>query len=357
MATNMDKKKHCTDLYDIPFVDPEVPANDVLAFSISLFESDYYSGMDPRYFDIYNEVFTKPAIWSAMSFIWNSDLGANGVKFYFHIEDRVFDIVQEYLKECQVPEEYIRKITLPKEYAYNQNINHTQFGKKFMCFYDDDLRVENINIIDSDIFLCVKKEKQAFYRDLTCPTVRNTIAIHEFRHSRWNYRSYMKKVIYGSNVAPRDLMNTGWINSEDMYSGDNMLKPGNIEKFCYEKYDLKYDLFEDISEHNYIVRPFVSANLCQIPTEHPFVKFFKEYGHLCYHEEGLLGMYFTAENIIPVRLDQVLGIPRFLFENDFNEGYDAYLAHYVEAEPNPDHRCYADFYKSMLLMHGHIAAE
>lgn len=345
----MDKKVHCMNLPDIRFVDPNVQMNNELCFSISLFESHFYSGMDDRYFDIYNQVFTRPALWTAMSFLWNSDLGENGIKVFFHVEDNVYDIVYPYLRECGVPDKYIRKIILPDNYQYDEEVNHTQFGKKFMCFYDDELGVNSVNIIDSDMFLCTRNDKQSLYRDLTCPVVRNNISIHEYKFVRYNFCYYMQKVVYAAGASKKFFDSTGWVNEGfNMFESKNMLNPVEIERYCFDKYKLEYKIGENIPASDYVVRPFVSANLCQIPLDHDFVSFFLEYGHQCYHEEGLLGMYFLAKGITPIRLDQVLGIPRYLHEDEYSETAQAYLAHYIDKEQNPDSRCYADFYRSML---------
>lgn len=354
MSTNMDKKQHCMKLHDIRFKDPDIKPNRQLAFSIPLFESDFYSGRDDRYFELFNDVFTKPAMWAAMSFLWNSDLGENGIKFYFHIEPSVYHIASEYLLENGVPEEYIRLVELPEGYKYNEAVEHTQFGKKLMCFYDDDADVDAWNIIDTDVFLC-SKEKAGFYRDLTSPFLRKNIAVHEFRLVRYNYCFYMKRVFYAAGLTLHELNNTGWVNDQsNIWESENMLKPNRIEQLCFSRYDLDYKINENVPAADYVVRPFVSANLLQIPTDHDFVEFFKKYGHQCYHEEGLLGIYFFAKNIIPVRLDEILGIPRFLWESSFDESAETYLAHYVDEDQNENNACYVDFYRSMLQMYHRI---
>ena len=353
--TNMDKKHHYLKLHDIQFKDPDIKPNRQLAFSIPLFESHFYSGRDERYFELFNDVFTKPAMWAAMSFLWNSDLGENGVKFYFHIEPCVYDIAHAYLSENGVPDAYIRQVELPIEFKYDSAVNHTQFGKKLLCFYDD-VDVDAWNIIDTDVFLC-SSDKAGFYRDLTAPLLRKNIAVHEFRFIRYNYCFYMKRVFYAAGLTLSALGNTGWVNDQsNIWESENMLKPNKIEQLCFSRYDLDYKINENVPASDYVVRPFVSANLLQIPTEHDFVDFFKAHGHQCYHEEGLLGIYFLAKNIIPIRLDEVLGIPRFLWEEAFDPEQETYLAHYVNEEQNPDSQCYADFYRSMLKMYHRIYA-
>lgn len=353
MSTNMDKKQHYMKLHDIKFKDPDIKPNRQLAFSIPLFESHFYSGRDERYFNLFNDVFTKGAMWSAMSFIWNSDLGENGVKFYFHIESNVYDLVYEYLYDNGVPDEYIRKIDLPEEYKYNDDVKHTQFGKKFMCFYDD-LDVHAWNIIGSDIFLC-SSNKVGMYRDLTSPFVRNNISVHEFKLVRYNYCFYMQRIFYAAGLTMNDLANTGWVNDQsDIWKSENMIKPNRIENLCFSRYDLEYKINEDVPSSDYVVRPFLGISLLQIPNNDDFISFFKKYGHKCYHDEGLLSMYFLANNIIPIRLDEVLDIPCFIWENAFNPKVNTYLAHYIDDEQTPGSECYVDFYLSMLRMYNRV---
>ena len=353
-VTNMDKKKHYLKLHDIQFKDPDIKPNRQLAFSISLFESHFYSSRDPQYFELYNDVFTKAALWSAMSFLWNSDLGENGIKFYFHIEPSVYDLAYAYLSENGVPDEYIRKVELPEAFKYNPQVEHTQFGKKFLCFYDDEVDVDAWNIIDSDVFLC-GKSKAGIYRELTSALLRENIAVHEFNWVRYNYCYYMKRVFYAAGLTLHELNNTGWINDQsDIWQSENMLKPNKIEQMCFSRYGLDFKFNENVPASDYVVRPFVSANLLQIPTRHDFVEFFKAHGQQCYHEEGLLGIYFMAKNIVPLRLDQITGIPRYLWAAEYNPEQDTYLAHYLDAEQAFESECYADFYVSMLAMYHNI---
>ena len=350
----MDQKKHYLNLHDIRFKDPNVVPNRQLAFSIPLFESHYYGKKYDQYFDLYNDVFTKPALWSAMSFLWNSDLGENGIKFYFHIEPSVYDRVSSYLWANGVPDEYIRKIELPDNFEYNEDVAHTQFGKKFLCFYDDDVDVDAWNIIDSDVFLCGSGQS-GLYRELTSALLRGSISVHEFNWVRYNYCFYMKRVFYAAGLTTGELDATGWINEGfDLWKSKNMLKPNKIEQLCFSRYKLDYKFNENVAASDYVVRPFVSANLLQIPRDHDFVHFFKEHGHQCYHEEGLLGIYFMAKNIVPIRLDQVTGIPRYLWAEEYKPGQDTYLAHYLDSEQKFGTEAYSDFYLSMLRMYRNI---
>jgi len=353
---NLEKKNYFVNLPPIKFVEPDVRETNKLSFSIPLFHSGLCEQVVEGYMDTFNETYTKPALWNAMSFLWCSDLGENGVKFYFHIEESIYDLVSEYLLEQDVPEEYIRKVELPEEYQYDPKVAHTPFGKKLLCFYDENMDSQTVNIIDSDCFLCVKNERSFLYRDLTAPFMRNNISTFGFKFVRWNYCYYMQKAVYAAGLTSEYMSQAGWIiDGSNWKESENMLEPHKIEQFCHKTYNLKYGLNENVDASDYVVRPSVDVQWLQIPTNHKFVDFFRGYGHQCYHEEGLLGMYFMSKGIVPIQLSEVLGLPKFMYESEYFPEAENYTAHYVDQEPNPDHRCYADFYRSMLKIHQNIA--
>lgn len=354
----IDRKTYFSNLDDIKFVDPNVSKNNKLAFSIPLFESGLYRTREENlYLASYNSMYTKAAIWSAMSFLWCSNLGSNGVKFYFHVEDKVADIAVPYLREHGVPEEYIRVLSLPPEFEYDRDMHATPFGKKFMWMFDDNMDALLVSVLDSDFFLCTKAGKQDLYRDLTSPILRDQIALMGFRWVRFNYGYKLREYIAGAGLNQKFLDKTGWVvPGGDLKGTQNFTDPAAIERACFERYGLKYRFKENVPASDYVVRPTISTQFIQVPTHHEFVEFIKEYGHQCYQDEGLFSMYFMA-HASPIGLDQLLGVPRFLWQKEWDLSTETYFAHYMDNEITPEHPCYADFYKCMMKIFHNLHSE
>ena len=355
MEVKLEGSIYYENLPDIRLIDVPVPANPRLAFSLPLFHCDMYAGKRDDYLDRYNQMFTKPAIWTAMGLLHNSDLGENGIKCYFHIEDRLEDVVVPYLKEQDVPDDYIRVIALPEKYQTNPEVESTHFGKKFLGLYDDALmsEVEDLFTIDTDMFLCardVHANAHRLYRDLTSPVIKGQLCPYDFEYVRFNYAYYIRQPFFGAGLTTQELDATGWINEGfDMFESKNMLKPAKIEKYAYERFGLKYRLFENVPASDYVVRPFVSGQIYKIPTAHAFVDFIKEYGHHCYNDESIMSLYFAANSVTPIHLKIATGITMFINENMFNPDEQIYFAHYKDDfDMTPNHLCYKAFYTSAL---------
>ena len=342
-------KSYFGGLSDIGFKDPSVAVNQDLAFSIPLFESGYLRSIDESsYLETFNEQYTKAGMWAAMSFLWNSDLGANGVKFYFHVETTLADIVVPYLESNGVPKEFIRVITLPDSWAYDPEMNFTQFGKKLLWVHDTELDVNSVCTIDSDVFLCAKGDQAEIFRDLTSPLVKKNIGVYEYRFVRYNYAFRLTAILRGAGISRSYLDKTGWVvTGSDIGDSKNIIDPLSIERAAFNRYDLEHSMAENVPSSDYVARPYLSANMFQVSKYNPIVKFVKDYGHQAYCDEAMICLYLLGNNIMPLKLNEVLGIPRFLGKMGWSSEVDTYLAHYLDDDTDL-HPAHLDFYQSMM---------
>ena len=314
-----------------------------------------YASRREDYLEKYNQMFTKPAVWVAMSMMYNSDLGEKGVKFYFHIEEKLEDTVIPYLKGLGVPDNYIRVISLPERYQTNPDVNSTYFGKKFLGTFDDalTLQIEDIYTIDTDMFLCardVDAKAHTLYRDLTSPVIKGQLCSYDFEYVRFNYAYYIRQPFFAAGITTHELDATGWINEGfDMFQSKNMLKPAKIEEYAYQRFGLEYKLFENVPASDYVVRPFVSGQIYKIPVQHPFFDFINTYGYQCYNDEGMMSLYFASHGLTPMPLKIATGLTMFINENMYTDSEAVYFAHFKEDfDTDPTHPCYKAFYISVM---------
>jgi len=352
----LDKKTYFSNLDDIKFIEPDVKPNNLLSFSIPLFECGHSKSLNKnQYLDTYNDNYTKAAMWSAMSIIWNSDIGENGVKVYFHIEDSIIDVVLPYLQKQGVPDQYIRIISLPNTYQYNPELPYTPFGKKYMWVYDEEINTDLVNVLSSDVFLCTKNNKAELYRDLTSPILRESIAVAYFKLIRFNYAYKLREYITTSGITRSYLDKSGWIVPRaNINESVNIINPEEIERVCFEQYGFKYNLKETIQASDYVLRPRVDSQMTQMPINSDFADIVREHGYNCYNDEGLFSMYFLSESISPIVLNDALGIDIFNSQDQYNSSTSTYFAHYMDSDSNPQHPCYIDFYKSMMRIFHNI---
>jgi len=326
------------------FVLPKVDPSTDLSLSVPLFLSDYHQNKYSGYLSNYNKAFTCPAIWAAMSFIWSSDLGRNGVKVYFHIEDRLQDIVLPYLKKIGVPPKYIRVISLPKQFVCNPDIDCPQLGKKFMWIYDDFLYSSLVAYIDSDIFLCVPEGKiMSMFSEITAePWMKQNIT---FMHSTMKYyESWAPKLkAYMTRTMPVKIFEElshirkgGDLNNPYTYKN-----PVDIEKTIFEHLGLNYNLNSKTNSFSSISRRQVCGQFVMMNKNHEFIDCFLSMGHKIYCDEEFMSMYGISKNIVYNSLLTALNTDVMFSTHHFDQKGErykdrGYFCHYGYYNDNDD---------------------
>ena len=146
-------KAHIPRLPTILYSVPEAKTDNQLAISIPLFHSNFQWIENGIKTERFQQVHCRGAIWTALSLLYNTDLGAKGVRVYFHIEDTVWDTAMPIFEKFGVDAEWLRKVTMPNAKSA-ADVENVHYGKKFMCLLDTEIKPDVFLIVDSDAFIC-----------------------------------------------------------------------------------------------------------------------------------------------------------------------------------------------------------
>ena len=285
--------------------------NNRIAVSYPIFASNVDSGQQRFNPDRIQNIHLKGAIWSAISLLTNTDFASNNVRVYFHIEDLVWDICKPILDQSQVPDEYIRKITMPKPHAAD-GIWNPQFGKKYMCLFDDEIETHTWLVHDSDAFWCSTKGIMFVYEMFACEAMRDKVATYECNMVTHRDKSY-ENLVWGERFGV----------------GLNFDRQGDIvqqEQEAYDKIGLKFNIIND--EH-YHVRGSIFTQYVLLPKGHDIIPFLKAHCVNSYQDEYLLSMWQTVYGGI-ISLNQIMAMPMYGSESEYvnrNRNINYYIAH------------------------------
>ena len=259
-----DNKPHIPRLPVTPFRDYKRDSTE-LAISVPLYHPDYPEGCDKYSADNFRDVHCKGAIWAAMSFIHNTDLGDRGTPLFFHIEDKVWNDAMPVFKEFGVPQEWCRKMSLP-EPSKTLTAIKPQYGKSLMGLIDNDIDADVTLILDSDFFTCVTGGKLRLYDKLTMPILKRQPSMTYFHRKDLPY-GWWVSVVMGSAALSLDLLKTEPLNV--------------IEQMGYEELGFEKEL-ENAKHSDKVNRYFVDEYLKTFPRQHPARDFAVEILPQCY---------------------------------------------------------------------------
>ena len=331
------RKQHIARLPKPTYPSYEITDHSV-SVSIPLFYSQTDSGMteydEQRMVDIH----AKGAIWAAISLIHNTDLSDNGVGIYFHIEDKVWDIVADLFKNVGVPETAVRVMTLDAETP--DYIQHPHFGKKFMCLDDSDLNPEHWLIADSDLFVCSKGTKFAWHETLKVFESPSLLRCKPTQYPRQDglYARWVYGICMGAGVP---------------FDADADLQIQ--ERRALHQLGL-LDRQMQLNPDKNPTRPYTATQLMLIPTAHKIVKFIKKHYRQSYQDEFMLAAWQLIHGDISQLKDKLGGVVVYGFESEYinrdtQKDTHGYLAHIIpdnhgKAQTHVD-TWYNDFYNAL----------
>ena len=315
-----DTKQH---IIRLPYtqVPTEYPRDSKLAsISIPLFYSK--TGYSAHFDNVVNfneekfkDVLVKGAVWAAVSILSNTDFGDNGIPIYFHVEDKVYDLVWEEMKKFGVPENWLRKVSFPEfEPDYiDPDEGAPTLGKKFASILDKSIDTDINIIFDADSFV---------YRRMGDAKIEWTKILETKFKNKFTFQ-------FNATGGISDIRYVNWLRSSlalepipDDYFGQTLLQAAEIE--CYTKLGLKTK-FGRLRPGTAVMFLYKSEKL---------LSFIEKNISKCFQDEAMLAMFLQAEGNEDVKStsSDCLGIPflGYLQKDDFhNYANESRLIHPV----------------------------
>ena len=308
--TNVDvteSKPHIPRLPVIPVKDYNRD-NTELAVSIPLFHSDIDSHFEKFNEQRFRDVHAKGAIWAALSMLHNTDLKDNGVPFYFHIEDKVADIVKPVFDDFEVPEEWIKIIENVPTDELPKKLKKAQFGKKHIPFLDDSIDPDILMILDSDAFV-ISDKKIALYDDLTCSILKTQPSMTWCGIGRKEYQWYLSVELLAAGLCP-SLRDSGMPLNE-------------LEQLAHKRLGFDMPLGKNYKRKDIVARIFCENYMSTFPRNHPVRDYAIEHIGKCHCAPYLFSIW-NQYNQGFVELDKIINLPVYDFVGEFVEGKHGY---------------------------------
>ena len=319
-------KPHIYDLPEVRFpmeLYTEAPETDTyprLSVSFPIFASKTDSGLTAFNEERIQNIHLKGALWAAVSLLKNTDFGAHKVNVYFHIEQEMMPICTPMLERCGVPPERIRSIKLPPTDEAPQ-IQSPQFGKKYMCLFDDEIHTSHWMIADTDAFFCSDGTIIGLYDLFASEFIKNKVATWQAFNQKMIPQSVYINWVYGAQFGVGCAYNLT-SNPENELSLPELHA---LEQQAFDKVGLPFNA----KEETYNLRYQSNTQFVIIPKNHKFSVFIKEHCINSYQDEFLAGMWAcTYEEF--VSLQTLTGIPIYNTESEYlnrDKSLPFYLAH------------------------------
>ena len=302
-----ETKPHIPRLPVIPVKDYKRD-NTELAISVPLFYSEIDSHFEKFNAKRFQDVHAKGAIWAGLSMLHNTDLIANGVPLYFHIEDKVWDIVKPVFDDFQVPEDWIKVIENVPTDELPKKLRKAQFGKKHIPFLDDTIDPDVLMILDSDAFV-IGERPCAIYDDLTCSLLKTQPSMTFCEIGRKQYGWYLSVMLLSAGLCP-SLLDGG--------------KPMNeLEKLAHDRLGFDMPLGRDYKRTDIVPRFFVENYMSTFPRNHPVRDYAIEHIGKCHCAPYLFSIW-NQYNQGFIQLDNIIALPVYDFVDEFVEGKHGY---------------------------------
>ena len=296
-----------------------------IAISIPLFYSSFQWVKGGIATARFKNIHCKGAIWTAISFLKNTDLGDNGVPIYFHIEDKMYSKAMSVFKQFNVPDKYIRKMDFEKgKFAKPAGIKNVHYGKKFFCLLDKDLPTKNIKnwiITDSDFFACSPTDIITLYDVLNSDHVRANPSSISYKLNRYDTKEWLERISDAAGIK---------------YTPD--IKENDILK----RFGLKP--LKPITRET-VIRPKIETTLVSIPIDHAVTHFIKKHMWKCCEDQFLLLCYSLYCPFID--LADFIYAPIITSVHGYiGKHLDSYFNHLIYDSFNPD-AYFTKFYRDL----------
>lgn len=318
-------KPHITRLPIVPYTSHPITDNR-LAVSIPLFHSATDSGtLTPHNVERFKQIHIKAAIWAAIALQNNTDLAEHGVGIYFHVEDTIAEMMEDF---AEFPQEVIRTMTLAE--PNSTDIQHPHYGKKLMCLSDPDITPDAWLIVDSDAFVCSAEKQLTWYDRLV--SLNNPATVQASRESATSYQMW----VYGVCLAA----GLHFDPESDLFMQEQRAF-----------YKLGFDYLSHPTDQSQ-PHPYIASQLTYIPTSHDICGFLKQHYINCYQDEFLMGMWHLKHNDITQLTETLDGLPLFYKATDYinrdkSLDADGYLLHINDSTQEQVDLFYDGFYDAL----------
>lgn len=302
-----ETKPHIPRLPVIPVKDYKRD-NTELAISVPLFYSEIDSHFEKFNAKRFQDVHAKGAIWAGLSMLHNTDLIANGVPLYFHIEDKVRDTVKPVFDDFQVPAEWIKVIEDVPTDELPKKLKKAQFGKKHIPFLDDTIDPDVLMILDSDAFV-IAERPCAVYEDLTCSLLKTQPSMTFCEVGRKQYGWYLSVMLLSAGLCP-SLLDSGTPMNE-------------LERLAHERLGFDMPIGRDHKRTDIVPRFFVENYMSTFPRNHPVREYAIKHIGKCHCAPYLFSIW-NQYNQGFVQLDNIIALPVYDFVDEFMEGQHGY---------------------------------
>ena len=330
-------KAHIPRLPTIPYRVPDAETGTRLAISVPLYHSDFQwidGGIAHQRFQ---EVHCRGAIWTALSLLYNTDLGENGVRVYFHIEDRVWNIAKPIFEEFGVDTQWIRKVQIPNAKT-NPDVENVHYGKNFMALIDTDITPDVWLIADSDAFVCVSGNPLAWYQKLASALFLKYLSTMEFNVILYEDKYWTK---YCTNAVgiPYDPEKPAMAEEREAYKQIGLPYPFQREK--------------ELKNAQKVLRPLTGTTYMTLPRKSKIAQVIVDNFQQCYEDEYFLSMCASVYGPF-INFRQVVGnnIHQFTDATEYVNWirqpghYDGYIHHLIFSSENAD-PFFSPFYRDL----------
>lgn len=294
-------KAHIPRLPTVPYRVPDTETDTRLAVSIPLFHSDFQWVDGGIAKERFQQVHCRGAIWAALSLLWNTDLGENGVRVYFHIEARLWDIALPVFRAFGVPGDWLRPMALPDAKAKGAAVENVHYGKKFMALIDTAITPDVWCIADSDAFVCVAGSPLHWHDTLTSGLFLKHPAVYDFRLEHRTYQHWTHRCCDAVGI-PYDPEKSTFAQEKAAFAKVGLTYPSRKEK--------------GLRTAKTVLRPVSKNVLMTLPRRHPLTRFAKTHFQQCYEDEFLLAM-FAMTGCPLLNLQATLEVPMFLTKDEY----------------------------------------
>lgn len=294
-------KKHILSLPTIAYPDYERDCSEI-AITIPLFHSENDTNYKPFDEKRFQDVHVKGAIWSAMSMLHNSDLADYGVPFYFHVEDKVFELAKPVFDAFKVPSDCIRKMTAPlKERTSDKDVRRALFGKMYLPLTDTGIDPDILMIMNSDFFTCTNGDQLNLYHKLTSPLLKKRPAFTHFYKKNVPYWWYVSMIALAAGL-PQEIIYEKRIDV--------------LEQFIYQKLGFKKELTTGIQGDQGIEKYVAENYLMTFPRGHAARDYAIDKIMSC-HATPYIFSVWAEFNEPLLELASILGYPIYDWESDY----------------------------------------
>lgn len=321
-------KPHIARLPTIPYTVPAAKPSRRLTVSIPLFYSDFQwipGGIETERFQ---QIHCRGAIWVALSLLWNTDLGSNGVEVFFHIEDKMWDVAMPVFEEFAVDKRWLRQVSVADE--SDPDVGDVHYGKIYLGLLDEQIDTDILMIVDSDAFVCTAGGPLHWYRFLTSAPFMKNPASFSFRLHEFNYRFWTEKCCHAAGLK-YDPEAPAYLQEKNAYKTLGIPYPAGSEK--------------NNASTKTVVRPVLENAYKTIPAKHHLRKLIAKNVWRCYQSKFILGMYGVASPML--NMQDILGIQMFTHRQHYETSRDKQYIHHVIFGADPCDSFFSRFYRDV----------